>query len=72
MSNILCSVRGMLSSVVPIGSATGILIAYTLGNYFNYYVTPIFAIVSIAIFAVVFLFFPESPVFLVRQNRITV
>lgn len=66
------SIRGILSSVVPVGSNSGVLLAYVLGNYSNYIVTPIFAIISMALFAIVFSFLPETPIFLVKKNRISV
>lgn len=48
------------------------MLALAFGNYFNYKTTPIFIIVITILFAATFIFFPESPVFLVRMNKISV
>lgn len=66
------SVRGLLSSFVGIGFSLGLLLAYSLGNYCDYNTTPIYVIFTSIIFAVLFLMFPETPVFLVRQNKMKV
>lgn len=59
-----------MSSFLAIGYATGVLLAYTIGNYGNYYATPIYAIITATIFAILFSMFPETPIYLVRQNKI--
>lgn len=47
-------------------------IAFLLGTYFNYNAIPAFGIAIALLFAVLFFFFPESPLFLLKQNKIAV
>lgn len=47
------------------------LIAFTLGS-FNFYITPLFVIGLTIVYAFLIVSFPESPLFLMRQNRISV
>ncbi|KAG4077354.1 hypothetical protein HA402_009755 [Bradysia odoriphaga] len=63
-------VRGILGSSVPFGGALGILIAFILGDYTDFIVTPICGLVMSVIFFGLFSFFPETPIFLMRQNKI--
>lgn len=46
----------------------GVVIAF----YCDFYVTPIAVIVLIIIFVVSFSFFPESPTYLIKRNKISV
>lgn len=50
----------------------GIMIVFVLGYYFDYRVTSIVVIAVTIIFVIVFLFFPESPTFLLKQNKTSV
>lgn len=65
-------VRGALGTIVSVGADLGTLLGYALGTYCSYDVTPIAAIALTIMFAVLFLFFPETPIYLVKQNRIMV
>lgn len=65
-------VRGVLGSSVVLSANIGILIALIFGNYCDFYATPKFAITLSALFMILFSFFPESPVFLIKQNRVSV
>lgn len=47
-------------------------IAFAFGAYLDYKTTPIFGIVLAVLFAILFSFFPETPQFLVKRNRISV
>lgn len=66
------SVRGAFLSSVYTSENVGFLVAYTIGNYFGYYAMPLFAIVLIVIYMVLIALLPETPIFLMRQNKIEV
>lgn len=64
------SIRGFLGSILVFAINIGILLAYILGGMMS---MRVFAMVSLALsvlYFVTFVFMPESPVYLVRQNRI--
>lgn len=50
----------------------GVLLAFLLGNYFDYFMTPKVMIGFLIVFVSLFIFFPESPMVLVKQNKIMV
>ncbi|XP_031622894.1 facilitated trehalose transporter Tret1-like isoform X2 [Contarinia nasturtii] len=64
-------VRGLLGSTLVLSCNIGILLAFVFGNYFDFYMTPKFVIASTILCAVLLCFFPESPSFLMKQNRIS-
>lgn len=64
--------RGFLLSTVYATENFGILIGYIIGNYFDYYAMPLFSIILISIYTILILILKESPIFLVRQNKIDV
>lgn len=68
----LNSIRGFLGLTMALASNSGILIAFLTGNYCDYYTIPKVALVLSALFSTIFPFFPESPSFLFKQNRISV
>ncbi|XP_014482808.1 PREDICTED: facilitated trehalose transporter Tret1-2 homolog [Dinoponera quadriceps] len=64
------NIRGLLGSLLMFAINFGILLGYVLGGMFS---LSVFAIINLAgpvLFLVTFAFMPESPVYLVRQNRI--
>ncbi|XP_055301605.1 facilitated trehalose transporter Tret1-like [Sitodiplosis mosellana] len=63
-------IRGALGATQILTVNFGTLLAFILGNSFDYYTTPTFLLILLFIFAISFAFFPESPTVLVRQNRI--
>lgn len=67
-----CSIRGTLISSIYAVEVLGVLLAYIIGEYFKFYAMPLFSIILIAAFAILLLFVPESPIFLVRKNKIDV
>lgn len=71
MSSIF-SIRGAFLSTVYTTENVGFLIAYTFGNYFDYYAMPLFAIALTATYTILIALFPETPIFLMRQNKIDV
>lgn len=66
------SIRGILLMTVQFAGSIGILLAFTLGSYTDFHVTPIYAIITSILFGILFSFFPETPLFLVRQNKYSV
>lgn len=61
----------MVSTLV-LAENFGYLLAYIIGNYFDFYAIPKFGILITAIFAILLVFFPESPLILVKQNKMAV
>lgn len=64
-------VRGTIGSMVVLICNLGILLVYIFGAYCSYKTSPIFVIASTATFVVAFSFFPETPMFLIKQNKLT-
>lgn len=64
------SIRGILGSTVILTAHFGVALAFVFGNYCSYKTPPIFMIVLTFLFVVLFFFFPESPTFLLKQNKI--
>lgn len=50
----------------------GIVIAFTLGNFCDFYAIPKFVIALNILFVILIYFFPETPIFLIKQNKISV
>lgn len=50
----------------------GYIIAFTLGSYCDFYATPKAVIALTLVYVVLICFFPETPAFLMQQNKITV
>ncbi|XP_055326346.1 facilitated trehalose transporter Tret1-like isoform X1 [Sitodiplosis mosellana] len=63
-------IRGTLVSSLILSENFGMLLGFTLGHFYNFYIVPQFVISLMALFAVLLFFFPETPVFLVKQNKI--
>jgi len=70
VSEISCdSIRGMLASIVIFAVNLGILVGYILGGIISFRAFPVFGIALTIFFLITFIFIPESPIYLVRQNR---
>lgn len=66
-------VRGVLGSTLILSLNAGILLGFTFGTYFSFYMTPWFVIVLTILFGISFYFFPETPAYLMKdQNRMGV
>lgn len=65
-------IRGMLGSTLVLSCNIGILFAFVFGNYCSYEFTPKFVCVITILFVCGFYFFPETPSFLLKQNKIMV
>ncbi|XP_046813861.1 facilitated trehalose transporter Tret1-like [Vespa crabro] len=71
VSEISCdSIRGMLGSLVVLVVNFGILITYILGGFLSYNICNICIAVLPVIYLGSFLFLPETPVYLIRRNRL--
>lgn len=66
------SIRGTFLSALYTIENFGVLLAYIIGNYFEFYAMPLFSIILIAIFAFLLSFIPESPTFLIKQKQFDV
>lgn len=66
------SVRGSIVSSLVLLENFGILIAFILGHFCDFHTTPMIVIVLIAVCTILLYFFPETPTFLVKQNKISV
>lgn len=66
------SVRGFLVSTLVLSENVGMLLAFVIGNSFEYPAIPIFSIVLLTLFAILLYFIPESPLFLLKQDKIKV
>lgn len=66
------SVRGLFLTSVYTSENVGFLIAYIIGNYFDYYAMPLFSIVLTAIYMLLIALLPETPTYLMRSNKIDV
>lgn len=65
-------IRGALASLVTLSSNFGILIGFLTGNYFSYAIVPKVLLIFPIVFLALYQFFPESPYFLMQQNKVEV
>jgi MFS family permease len=65
-------VRGSLGSLLVFTCNFGILFGYVAGYFFDYVTSAWLFLPLPVIFFVGFLFFPETPVYLLKRNKITV
>lgn len=66
------SVRGLLGSSMIFVCNFGILFAFVFGAYCSYSTTPIFVICICVLFLCTFYFLPETPIALLKRDRIEV
>lgn len=66
------SIRGKLVTMLALGEFSGFMLAFILQYCFGFYAIPKFIIAVLVIFAGLFVFFPESPLYLIKKNRIDV
>lgn len=64
------SVRGTLGATLVLSENIGILLAFIVGNYCDFYATPKVGIGLAGLCGALLIFFPETPSFLMKQNRI--
>lgn len=63
------SVRGRLGSLLMLSANSGFLFAFLAGHYMTYHTIPYIGIVISIVYLAVFLYFPETPTFLLRQKN---
>lgn len=66
------SVRGKLSSIVQMSRYMGVLLAYVVGAYIEYIYVPIIFVFIPTIYALIFVFLPNTPQCYLRKNQIQV
>lgn len=70
LSNCLfSSVRGRLGSLLMQFANAGFLIAFLAGYYLNYHTIPYIGIGVALVFMLAFSFFPETPSYLLRNQK---
>lgn len=65
-------VRGALGSFVTLASNGGVVIGFLVGSYFSYENVPKVLIVFPILFIILYIFFPESPWYLIKENKFKV
>ncbi|CAB0038887.1 unnamed protein product [Trichogramma brassicae] len=65
------NIRGLLGSLLVFAINIGILLAFVAGTYMSYVLFHVFCMVFPVLFAVSFFFLPETPVYLLKRNRIS-
>lgn len=70
--SIIFSVRGVLGSTFTLTCNFGILLSFIFGSFFDFYTTPKFVILLTIVCGILLFFLPESPLFLVKQNKLSV
>jgi MFS family permease len=63
------SVRGLLGFFFVLSCSSGMMLMFLAGNIFDYSTTPRVAILLPIAFIASFSFLPETPIFLLRQNK---
>lgn len=69
---ILCifyRVRGTLGTIITVSANIGILFAFIAGDLISYASFPVYLMAMPVIFLLVFISFPESPIYLMMMNR---
>lgn len=66
------SIRGALGSIITLFANAGILLGFVVGNYLPYETVPKVLITIPIVFFVLYAYFPESPWYLIKTNRIEV
>ncbi|XP_031629245.1 facilitated trehalose transporter Tret1-like [Contarinia nasturtii] len=62
-------IRGLLGATLAVSCNVGILLEFIFGYYFNFYAPPKFVIALTTVCGVLLYFLPESPSFLIEQNK---
>lgn len=62
----------MLISIHIAGSLFGIVATFAIGTYASYDAIPLFAIAINVLFAILFSFFAETPLFLLKNGKVMV
>lgn len=62
-------IRGALGSLLPLTCNVGIFLVFVLGNFFSFSVVPVISLTAPILFLFLFMFFPETPQFLMKAGR---
>jgi MFS family permease len=62
-------IRGSLGSFFVLSTNLGMLLIYIAGKVFDYHTTPKIMLLLPLAFFVLFSFFPETPIYLLRNNK---
>lgn len=65
-------IRGTLCSILVLGSTGGVLLGFIAGHFLEYAETPQFALMFPILYIAFFSFFPETPYYLMKSNRMEV
>lgn len=63
------SIRGRLGSILMLSANTGFLVAFLAGHFLNYHTIPYIGIVISVFYAMFIIYFPETPVYLLRKKN---
>ncbi|XP_037040478.1 facilitated trehalose transporter Tret1-like isoform X2 [Bradysia coprophila] len=63
-------IRGILGATIMVNENTGVLLGFAIGGFCDYKVLPAVGITLNLLFVILFVWFPESPAFLVSQDKI--
>lgn len=70
--NTIHRIRGQLGAFLVLTCNLGLVLGFILGAYCDFGMTPRIIISAVTIFFVLFCIFPESPSFLLKQDRYSV
>lgn len=65
-------IRGALGSMLMLSYNFGVLFSFILGHYCTYFTIPKVVVALTALYASLFVLFPESPIQLLKRNKISV
>lgn len=65
----LHSVRGTLGTIITVSCNFGILLSFIAGHLLTYAELPYYLIAIPVLFLVLFVWFPESPIYLMMNNE---
>ncbi len=66
----LLSIRGKLGSFVSLSINLGILLGFVAGHYLSFFTVPKYALGLSVLSFITMIFFPESPMFLLRKSKL--
>lgn len=65
-------IRGVLGAMLTLGYTLGITASYVVGGFISYKAGAVMLLIFAVLSSVLFLFVPESPVWLVRKGKLEV
>lgn len=70
LSSLLLRIRGKLGSLLALSINLGILLGFISGHYLSFYTVPKYAIWFSVVCVATAIFFPESPLYLLRKGKL--